>query len=373
MAKFLTKLKDLYISMRGFHTNRKLVVIESDDWGSIRMPSKSVFNSLKEQGDCPEKDAFLSFDRLESQADLDNLYNVLNSVKDKNGNPAVITANFATANPDFEQIRKTGTYSFKPFYQTYKEYYPSENVLEKVKQGISLGVFYPQLHCREHVCLNRWLSDIKSGKKDVNIALENNMIGIGTSFSIDNQFGYMDAFNSDYASEKEISEIVKDATQIFYNAFNYKSKTFVASCFVWDSLLEKALLKNEIFGLQSASWQNKPNLRNGSPYNRKIKYTGEKNNLGQVYTVRNCAFEPCLSGDVNYSLNQCYSQIKNAFKHKKPAIINSHRVNYMGGISAKSAENNLLGLKNLLEKIVSEYKDVEFITSAQLLDIIKGV
>ena len=44
MPKFLTLLKDKYVASKGFHTKRKLVVIESDDWGSIRMPSKETLD-----------------------------------------------------------------------------------------------------------------------------------------------------------------------------------------------------------------------------------------------------------------------------------------------------------------------------------------
>ena len=62
MAFLLTDLKDKYIALRGFHTNRRLIVIESDDWGSIRMPSRDVFAKLQRMGDHPERDGFLSND-----------------------------------------------------------------------------------------------------------------------------------------------------------------------------------------------------------------------------------------------------------------------------------------------------------------------
>ena len=37
--------KELY-NIPGWHTRRHLVVIESDDWGSIRTPSKAVYNEF---------------------------------------------------------------------------------------------------------------------------------------------------------------------------------------------------------------------------------------------------------------------------------------------------------------------------------------
>jgi hypothetical protein len=33
-------------NLPGWCTNRKIVVIESDDWGSIRMPSLTIFENL---------------------------------------------------------------------------------------------------------------------------------------------------------------------------------------------------------------------------------------------------------------------------------------------------------------------------------------
>ena len=69
MAFLLTQLKRKYVNLRGYHTRRRLLVIESDDWGSIRMPSRAVFEKLQEMGDAPERDAFLSNDCLESSRD----------------------------------------------------------------------------------------------------------------------------------------------------------------------------------------------------------------------------------------------------------------------------------------------------------------
>ena len=34
------------INIRGWRTNRKIVVIESDDWGTLRTPCKGVFTRL---------------------------------------------------------------------------------------------------------------------------------------------------------------------------------------------------------------------------------------------------------------------------------------------------------------------------------------
>ena len=38
------------LNVPGWRTNRHIVVIESDDWGSIRMPSKEVYDKLLKEG-----------------------------------------------------------------------------------------------------------------------------------------------------------------------------------------------------------------------------------------------------------------------------------------------------------------------------------
>ena len=37
-------------ALPGWRTKRKLIVLESDDWGSIRMPSVEAYNNLQKAG-----------------------------------------------------------------------------------------------------------------------------------------------------------------------------------------------------------------------------------------------------------------------------------------------------------------------------------
>lgn len=372
MASLLTKCKNQYVAWRGFHTKRHLVVIESDDWGSIRMPSAEVYRKLQKTGDHPENDAFLRNDCLENVADLTALFAVLTSVKDKNGSPAVMTANFAMANPDFDKIDPINdAYFFEPFTDTYKRYYPDQDVFSCVQDGIKSSCFVPQLHCREHMNVNRWMNDLKQQKHDTVIAFQNHMIGTGASFSQENPFGYMDAFNSNFISDAELSNVVHDAMELFVNTFGKKSETFVASCFVWNDALEKALCDVGVRGIQSGCWQNLPVCtEDGNALRRKLRFTGQKNRIGQVYTVRNCTYEPAYQQTPLKSAKECLDQIMRAFHNRKPAIINSHRFNYIGSINRENARENLKGLSWLLQTIIDNIPDAEFISTAELLRII---
>ena len=60
------------------------------------------------------------------------------------------------------------------------------------------------------------------------------------------------------------------------------------------------------------------------------------------------------------------NEINIAFKWKKPAVISSHRVNYIGVLNTLNRDYGLLQLRRLLEQILKIWPEVEFMTSDEL-------
>lgn len=136
----------------GWTTDRRLIVFESDDWGSIRMPSRETYEKLVRSGDQADQDPFTRYDALASESDLQHLFDTLTKYADSNGRHPVITANCAVANPDFDKIRASEyrEYFYEPFTETLKRYPQHERSFELWQQGIGKRIFFPQLHGREH-------------------------------------------------------------------------------------------------------------------------------------------------------------------------------------------------------------------------------
>ncbi|MBP8959652.1 MAG: hypothetical protein KBG40_04420 [Bacteroidales bacterium] len=65
----------------GRHTKRKILVIECDDWGGIRMPSKEVYNYLSDKGLPINSNRYNRYDTFESKEDLEYLFDVLDNMK----------------------------------------------------------------------------------------------------------------------------------------------------------------------------------------------------------------------------------------------------------------------------------------------------
>jgi hypothetical protein len=50
----------------------------------------------------------------------------------------------------------------------------------------------------------------------------------------------------------------------------------------------------------------------------------------------------------------------------KPAVISTHRINYMGGINPENRTQGLDQLELLLKKLIKKFPDVQFISTDEL-------
>lgn len=99
----------------------------------------------------------------------------------------------------------------------------------------------------------------------------------------------------------------------------------------------------------------------------------EKGSKNIISIVRNVQFEP--SKDLFFKRrNQPFSaqfdlafkQIQKSIERNVPVVIDTHRVNYVGGRSEKNREYGLSQLKKLVWRIQDTYPKAEFISTAEL-------
>lgn len=365
----LSILKRNIINILGFRTNRKIVIIESDDWGSIRMPSIEVYKKLKSNGYSVDKRQYERLDSLESEDDLNMLFDILVKFKDSTGNPPIITANSVVTNPDFEKIKE---FSFtKYFYETSKDtfikYKGREKSFDIIKKGIRSHLFRPQFHGREHFNIPLWMKELKRGNIDYLYAFENKMCGIFPKSNPNHGNILLSALRyDDIDSKVDRLNSIQEGLNIFKDMYGYNSLTFIAPCYTWDDEIEKILYENGVKLIQSSLYQTNSNYKIRGKYH----YMGQYNRFNMRYLLRNCTFEPSLLG-INDAVDLCLSQIDTAFRWQKPAIISSHRINYCGSINKKNRYINLLLLNKLLKKIVLKYSNIEFMSSDMLYEIMK--
>lgn len=363
----ISKLKDIIFHIPGWKTNRKIVVIESDDWGMIRMASRKAYNHFKNQGYLVDQCNFNSNDTLESNDDLELLFEVLKSVKDQNGNSAVITANNIVTNPDFEKIKQADfqEYHYEVFTNTLSRYPNRDRVMNLYKEGLRSQIFIPQFHGREHVNVHSWLKALQSRDEVALDSFERNMFSLrGKSPLTSCRLEFLDAYGTEGREDEYFAALV-EGLDIFEKIHGFKASSFIAPCYYWSSQLEPDLAKAGICYIQGGRVQKQPIKNDPADFKKKYHFTGQRNRCGQNYLTRNASFEVSESPDKDW-VDSCLSQIAFSFRFRKPAIISCHRVNFMGGIHPENRDQTLIKLKSLLEKLVKRWPEIEFMSSDQL-------
>ena len=364
----IKNLRANFTNMLGKITPDKIIVFESDDWGTVRMASTDAFRYFLKLGYPVDECPYNTNDCLESNADLEALFNVLRSFHDTHGRHPCFTAYHISANPDFERIKNADfeNYYFEPFDETAKRYPNSDKIMEYYRYGIATRIFRPQFHGREHVNVHRWLKALQSNDAHAHAAFSLNMFSVHHQRNPRYRMEYMDAFDVDDIEQlRKVNALLGDGLKMFNQTWGYASETVMVPCYIWHSDSEQTMQKLGIKFIQGNFYHQEPILGESFRYRTKYHYTGQRSRSGQRFIVRNAFFEPALDPDYNW-VDKVLKEIQLAFRWKKPAVIQTHRLNFIGSLAPLNRDRNLAMLEILLRRILQEWPDVMFLSSDEL-------
>ena len=371
---FISRLKDHGQNVRGWRSGRKLVVFESDDWGASRMPGQAAYDAMSRSRSGIRLSHYDAIDCLESAEDLQALAAVLSSVADSEGRPARFTINMVMGNPDFEAIRSCDFEEFvhEPFHVTYERNHGSD--LRSVWASmVDAGLVRHQFHAREHLNAPFWMADLRSGNAATREAFEHGFYGLKCMTGRTDRSDYLAAY--DPATESELPEyraILDDGLRMFAEEFNSPSLTMVPCNYVWPQSLDETLASVGTRCLQGArvEFRVKPGP-NGSETRRVRRFQGHRRPSGLRDLVRNVTFEPYLGDSLDH-VTRAMQQIRIAFLWNKPAVISTHRINYVGGMRADLRDDHLNSLRELLGQLTKRWPQVEFRSSDELARMVSA-
>lgn len=357
-------IKQMLINLPGVITNRKLIVFLADDYGTIRISSKDALDRLERMYPAVTDNRFNKFDGIASSADLAHLFEVLYSVKDKAGHPAVFTPVTIAANPDFDAIRKANLsqYYYEPYYETLSKLPEGNQIKNMWKEGMKNGIFIPEYHGREHLNVRFWMKLLQSGDKHVREAFNLNSIGIDPATSGKK---YMAAFDVENIQHQyELKDIAIQGLDLFEKQFGFRAQLFTPSALIHHDSLHENLKKGGITLIDMARLRYEPTL-NGAK-KRRYHYMGQNGKFGQRYLTRNVMFEP-NEGNKDW-VDSGLKDIETAFKYKKPAVISTHRVNFVSSKCEANRDKGLKSLKQLLDGIVKRWPEIEFVQAREVFN-----
>jgi hypothetical protein len=359
-------------ALLGKKVNNRIVIIESDDWGFIRVPTKTAFDQLQASGIPVHTCPYNTYDALETKEDIAILHEFCSSFKDFKGNPLQITANFIMANPDFDAIKDSDyeKYHYHDLSITYLKHQGEQNTLKAIKEAYQLGTFMPQLHGREHLQVNHWLSALRQGDVETCLAFEAGVFGHPSAYAKKTGVNFLSAFHISSLEELAFSgQSVLEAGSLFRNTFGITSKTFIAPRYIWPVELESYFKQAGIEALQGTIVQLRPKI--GSPddkLTKRINWMGRGNSHALNYLTRNVFFEPTQNPDFPWEAD-ALRRIETAFFWGKPAIISMHRLNFVGGFSRDNRMRSMQRLEVLITQVQKKYRDVIFSTSSKFYNM----
>ena len=360
---------------KSWHSCNRIVVIESDDWGKHGL-SKKILGDMLSTLSIDDFFVPLTYqngldllrDAIESEDDLEKLYNVLERHKDSRGRNPIFTAYMIVANPDFNIIQKNE-------FQKYSVIEPDCNIIAKWSEGVKRGIFYPQYHGYAHFNYEWWLKQLINKDLLIRKLFYLNVVRIPKvsveGVKLDFRAEYIDLSVSPSLSmsfEKQ-KEIIGKGLNIFEKLFGFKSLSTMAPFYYWDKDTEKAWSLFGVRYIQGGEGHSIGTNKNG----KKIKtkhFIGERNDLGQLYSIRNCRFEPM--GRQQYRWEDTFREVEDAFNHNLPAIIATHRYNYVSGVDRKMRDLDLAMLDMLLTQIKNRYPGIIYLTSVELGELISS-
>ncbi len=136
----------------GFHFDRPLVLLQSDDWGRAGLRDHKGLEQLRNSG-VNLGDRPYDFYTLETEEDLFALREVLARHGDSMGRHPCLEMNFIVANLDLAKYPFDGqNLPFLPLADGLPPGWNRPNLVKGYLGGIAEGVFHPALHGTSHFC-----------------------------------------------------------------------------------------------------------------------------------------------------------------------------------------------------------------------------
>jgi hypothetical protein len=356
-------------NLPGWRTKRKILVIESDDWGSIRIPSREAFEQMRNAGIPMHENAFTTYDCLEDDQDLEHLIRTLSAIRDQEGNHPVITAMSLTENPDFSAIKhaKFQQYFSESVTETRARYGGRTNVADLIQEGIEQRVYEPQFHGKEHLNIKAWMRCLRQAEAfpATHLAFKHGISGLHPWMAKEDRIDFQAAFH--LANKDELPflrQVLKEGIAGFKTEYKMAPTYFVPPNGPYHNLLDDDLKTLGIKYLCAAKNRQQP--EGDGQYSRHFHYLGQQLENGITMLTRNVVFEPAIVPNQERLIENTLADMASAFFFRKPVIISSHRVNYVGGIDPENREKGFSSLAELLRRALRRWPDITFMSSAQL-------
>lgn len=355
-------VRDL-MPLSGFHFDRPLVLLQSDDWGRVGLRDREGLEQLRAAGLVLGERPY-DFYTLETAEDLIALSTMLKRHHDSSGRSPFIGMNFVVHNLDFTKMKMNADdfqqIHLLPIAEGFPEGWSRPGLTDAYRQGINEGVFYPALHGTTHFCRS---------------AVERNLTGDGERARFLRTlwragtpyihwrmpwigYEYWDSEKPDderFLAEETQKELIGQSVGAFAKFFSTLPGSACAPGYRANQHTYRAWAQH---GIRVA--QNGP----GSIVPPHL----DRQEILHVY--RTVEFEPAV--DPAFSVEACVSQAEACFERGIPAIVSVHSINFHSTVRDFRSQT-VDGLDKFFAALESKHDDLLYLHDEDLYElVIKG-
>jgi hypothetical protein len=345
--------------LEGFHFDRPLVVLQSDDWGRAGVRDQPGLDCLRSAGlDMGERpyDLFT----LETAADLAKLQTTLNRHRDFTGRAACLGMNFVTANLDLAKMQSEDFRQIHllPLADGLPEGWIRPGLQEAYHAGVEDGVFHPALHGTTHFC--RTAVERELSAENERASLLRTLWRAGTPYIHWRMpwigYEYWDPEQS--ADERFLAatvqrEIIGRAVGWFGKMFARLPQSACAPGYRANDDTHRAWAQ---YGIRVA--QNGPGTLTPPHFDR----------YGVLNLWRNIEFEPAT--DPAFSWESCIRGAEVCFDHGIPAIVSIHAINFHSSVGG-FLDRTIQFLDQFLSTLQKRHSDLLYLHDDDLQQLVE--
>ena len=369
LRKLWQRGRDL-LPVEGFHFDRPIVVLQSDDWGRAGLRDREGLEQLAAAGLVLGERPY-DFYTLETAEDLAALRRVLRGHHDSAGRCPSLEMNFIVANLNLENMNfeKMSAESFQrihllPLAEGLPAGWNRPGLLEAYREGVQEGLFYPALHGATHFCrvaVGRYLAASDPTDPGERGNLLRTLWKAGTPYIhwrmpwIGYEYWDREASPDDrFLPADTQRDLIGKAVGDFAKLFSTLPRSACAPGYRANDDTHRAWAQ---IGIRVA--QNGPGAA--------IPPHFDRHGLLQLY--RTVEFEPAVNPD--FSLDACIRGAEACFERKIPAIVSVHSINFHS--SVKDFRSRTLELLDqFLAALELAHPDVLYLHGGEIYEIVNN-
>ena len=336
-------------------SKRKAIVFESDDWGGLtRTSAPNVEACRKAEPLWAETGGKYDTWRkgtLETVMHMDRLFDVLRSFRGGDDRCAVMCPMVLVGNPDFDAIEASGFAQYVDIGldEGFPPPWQGEGTVEKAREGMRLGIWYPSYHGRgHHYSGQRWVDILREGEDEtLRGFFDLRMFGI-SNCDVGLEFDGMD--------EKAQHEWVRVGFERFERCFGQRPACAIngdatdVTERVWRRMGIKARLAC------------------------RTRQMGEVDpETGMMYFVRNVLLEPqgVPDAETTRGYSGAYAKTLEVWKAGEPALVSIHRKNFASLDEAEDA-TSWSQFEQFLHSVQTDHPEAVYLCSDEVMQLWTG-